>query len=175
MTLKTNDSGLCSPRLIVDQPWTLLGWESGRWWTPASLLRRKVCCRYGHFHIHCNGDNPNLKCRRGAGDKMLLLQRRDQASVPRQRELPTKLFEEGRIHRLWGGHMLSPAPGLQAETRTWFKRFILVKDIRVDKVIIHPEYGLSPSGVALNDIMLIKLSQPVEYNEWVRPVCLPDL
>lgn len=49
------------------------------------------------------------------------------------------------------------------------------QDIRVDKVIIHPEYGLSPSGVALNDIMLIKLSQPVEYNEWVRPVCLPDL
>lgn len=50
-----------------------------------------------------------------------------------------------------------------------------MKDIRVDKVIIHPEYGISSSGLALNDIMLIKLSQPVEYNTWVRPVCLPDL
>ena len=53
--------------------------------------------------------------------------------------------------------------------------FILVKDIRVDKVIKHPEYGRSPSGVAINDVMLLKLSRPVEYNTWVRPVCLPDL
>ena len=54
--------------------------------------------------------------------------------------------------------------------------FILVEDIRVDKVIIHPKYGtLSPSGLPINDVMLVKLSQPVEYNTWVRPVCLPDL
>ena len=53
--------------------------------------------------------------------------------------------------------------------------FILVKDIRVDKLIKHPKYGSSKSGVAINDVMLLKLSQPVEYNAWVRPVCLPDL
>ena len=45
----------------------------------------------------------------------------------------------------------------------------------MDKVIKHPEYGRSRSGVAINDVMLLKLSQPVEYNTWVRPVCLPDL
>ena len=50
-----------------------------------------------------------------------------------------------------------------------------MKDIRVDKVIKHPEYGRSQSGLAINDVMLLKLSQPVEYNAWVRPVCLPDL
>ena len=53
--------------------------------------------------------------------------------------------------------------------------FILVKDIRVDKVIRHPKYGSSQSRLAINDVMLLKLSQPVEYNAWVRPVCLPDL
>ena len=50
-----------------------------------------------------------------------------------------------------------------------------MKDIRVDKVIIHPEYEISEIGLAINDVMLVKLSQPVEYNTWVRPVCLPDL
>ena len=53
--------------------------------------------------------------------------------------------------------------------------FILVKDIRVDKVIRHPKYGSSQSRLAINDVMLLKLSRPVEYNTWVRPVCLPDL
>lgn len=61
MTLKTNDSGLSSPRLIADQLWTMLGWESGKWWTPASLLRQKVCCRNRYLYIHCNGNNPNIK------------------------------------------------------------------------------------------------------------------
>ena len=52
---------------------------------------------------------------------------------------------------------------------------LYVKDIPVEKVISHPEYGISTSGLALNDIMLVKLSLPVEYNAWVRPVCLPDM
>ena len=50
-----------------------------------------------------------------------------------------------------------------------------MKDIPVEKVIIHPEYGVSELGLAINDVMLVKLSKPVEYNTWVRPVCLPDL
>ena len=52
---------------------------------------------------------------------------------------------------------------------------IYVKDIPVEKVISHPDYGISTSGLALNDIMLVKLRLPVEYNAWVRPVCLPDM
>jgi len=49
------------------------------------------------------------------------------------------------------------------------------QDIRVEKVIKHPQYGISQSTLAVNDLMLLKLSQPVEYNAWVRPACLPDL
>ena len=50
-----------------------------------------------------------------------------------------------------------------------------MKDIRVEKVIKHPQYGVSQSTLAVNDLMLLKLSQPVEYNAWVSPACLPDL
>ena len=40
----------------------------------------------------------------------------------------------------------------------------------------HPEYiqNQQDSGVALNDIMLLKLSRPAEYNDFVQPVCLPS-
>jgi len=48
------------------------------------------------------------------------------------------------------------------------------QDIAVAEVKIHSAYGKSPIGLAINDIMLLKLSRPVEYNAWVKPICLPE-
>ena len=80
------------------------------------------------------------------------------------------------------GTATSTVKGTRAPPHTRFTHgdldlniFILVKDIRVEKVIKHPQYGISQSTLAVNDLMLLKLSQPVEYNAWVRPACLPDL
>jgi len=49
-----------------------------------------------------------------------------------------------------------------------------LQDIPVAEVKIHPQYGKTPVGLAINDIMLLKLSRPVHYNEFVKPVCLPS-
>ena len=48
------------------------------------------------------------------------------------------------------------------------------------KVIIHPEYTIKKVAnkevdLAINDIMLLKLQNPVALNQWVVPVCLPDM
>ena len=48
------------------------------------------------------------------------------------------------------------------------------QDIKVAEVIIHPDYGLTPHSLAENDIMLVKLSRPAVYNNFVQPVCLPS-
>ncbi len=37
----------------------------------------------------------------------------------------------------------------------------------------HPKYGVNEDGVAVNDILIIKLSRAAVYNKMVRPVCLP--
>ena len=42
------------------------------------------------------------------------------------------------------------------------------------EVKIHPDYGKTEIGLAINDIMLLKLSKPVEYNDYARPICLPS-
>jgi len=49
-----------------------------------------------------------------------------------------------------------------------------VQDIPVAKVKIHPGYGKTVLGSAINDIMLIKLSRPAEFNQFAKPVCLPS-
>ena len=43
----------------------------------------------------------------------------------------------------------------------------------VDRVIVHPNYG-EANGIA-NDIALLRLSEPVEFNDYVRPACLATL
>ena len=109
---------------------------------------------------------------------MLLLRRNDHAPVPVQPELQEckGMRVYGRHHRLRRGNLRRPAPGHKIIHDTKNKHLNqFVKDIRVDKVIIHPEYEINQIGLAINDVMLVKLSQPVEYNTWVRPVCLPDL
>ena len=50
-----------------------------------------------------------------------------------------------------------------------------VQDVAVAKVITHPEYTTTLKGLAINDIMLLKLEQSVVFNQWVAPACLPDL
>ena len=39
---------------------------------------------------------------------------------------------------------------------------------------IHPDYQLTPLGLAVTDLMLLKLSRPALYNHFVQPVCLPS-
>jgi len=48
------------------------------------------------------------------------------------------------------------------------------QDIKVAEVKIHPDYKRTASGLAQNDIMLLKLSRPAVYNNFVQPVCLPS-
>ena len=50
------------------------------------------------------------------------------------------------------------------------------QDIPVAEAKPHPDYSKYQEDkyVALNDIMLLKLSRPAEYNEFVQPLCLPS-
>ncbi|KAG5877816.1 hypothetical protein JTB14_004120 [Gonioctena quinquepunctata] len=43
--------------------------------------------------------------------------------------------------------------------------------VEVDKVIVHPDFDLSKS---LNDIALLKLKTPLEFNDCVQPATLPE-
>ena len=48
-----------------------------------------------------------------------------------------------------------------------------LQDIKVAAVKKHPNYSKTDSGLAINDIMMIKLARPAVYNLLVSPVCLP--
>jgi len=48
-----------------------------------------------------------------------------------------------------------------------------IQDVEVAVVKTHEKYQLTKTGVPVNDIALLKLSQPVELNNFVVPVCLP--
>jgi len=45
------------------------------------------------------------------------------------------------------------------------------KRVKVEKVTIHP--GYNDGDIAYNDIALLKLSEPLEFNEAIQPICLP--
>jgi len=49
------------------------------------------------------------------------------------------------------------------------------QEIKVARVITHPEYNRTVNGLAINDVMLLKLSKVAEFNTYVQPICLPDL
>ena len=42
----------------------------------------------------------------------------------------------------------------------------------MEKIFIHPDYNY-PS-VINNDIAVLKLQTPIQFNKYVSPVCLPD-
>lgn len=44
--------------------------------------------------------------------------------------------------------------------------------IDIEKVFIHELYN--PVNTSPNDVAILKLSQAVEFNEFVRPICLPQ-
>lgn len=44
-------------------------------------------------------------------------------------------------------------------------------DIRIKEIIIHPNFTLSDQ---YDNIGLIRLAKPVEFNSYVRPACLPQ-
>ena len=44
--------------------------------------------------------------------------------------------------------------------------------LHVEQIFIHPEYEANKRP-AVNDIAVIKLREPVEWTQWVQPVCLP--
>ena len=48
------------------------------------------------------------------------------------------------------------------------------QDIAVADLKIHPDFGRTSIGLADNDIMLVKLSRPAVFNDFVQPVCLPS-
>ena len=44
--------------------------------------------------------------------------------------------------------------------------------IQIDKIILHPNYNPSVTNLDY-DVALIKLKEPITFNNDVRPVCLP--
>ena len=48
------------------------------------------------------------------------------------------------------------------------------QDIEVAEMKIHESYRKLRTGIAVNDIMLVKLKYPVDLNSFVAPICLPD-
>lgn len=49
------------------------------------------------------------------------------------------------------------------------------QDIRVAKSLTNPQYKKTIHGLAINDIMLLKLESPAQFNKYVSPICLPDI
>ena len=48
------------------------------------------------------------------------------------------------------------------------------QDILPELILRHPRYRISRStGIPVNDIMLVRLENPVKYSEFIKPVCLP--
>jgi len=45
--------------------------------------------------------------------------------------------------------------------------------IPMSQCIVHPKYNRAGHQLHNNDIMLVKLAHPVEFNDAVSPVCLP--
>ena len=50
-----------------------------------------------------------------------------------------------------------------------------LQEVVVSWVLPHPDYTVTKSGVAVNDLMLVRLQHAVIFSTWVAPVCLPDL
>jgi len=46
------------------------------------------------------------------------------------------------------------------------------KMVRIRKIFVHERYDDKPNN---NDIALIMLKDPVQYTDYIRPVCLPDV
>jgi secreted trypsin-like serine protease len=47
-----------------------------------------------------------------------------------------------------------------------------VQDIPIEAIIPHPEYNIEEKSVK-NDIALIRLAHECDYNDFVKPICLP--
>jgi len=52
----------------------------------------------------------------------------------------------------------------------WYTREGSEVDIQVSRVVRHPGYN---PRTFVNDIAMLKLSRPVQYTQYIRPVCLP--
>lgn len=48
-----------------------------------------------------------------------------------------------------------------------------VLDIKIAEKIVHPDYRIT-NGVSFNDIALLRLSRDVEFNDVLKPICLPS-
>ena len=49
------------------------------------------------------------------------------------------------------------------------------QDIEISREIEHPDYSITDINSLTNDIMLLKLAKPAIFNDFVGPVCLPEL
>ena len=45
----------------------------------------------------------------------------------------------------------------------------------IDRIVLHENFTSGVTrGIITNDIALIRLKQPIEFNNFVQPVCLPE-
>jgi hypothetical protein len=47
-------------------------------------------------------------------------------------------------------------------------------DVGVEKIIVHP--GYAPNSISKqNDIAIIKLDKVIQFSDYIRPICLPEI
>jgi len=81
----------------------------------------------------------------------------------------TKEESQGTHPQAWPARQLSVTAGLHRRRQ----RTQGLQPREVSEVRFHPKFKFSPRSGANNDLAIVKLSEPLDFTDTVRPICLP--